>query len=82
MYGLPPSALISCTESLDAPDRRREPILERERLAPIPSEVAVLARFEESEIRPSDEEPELNKHVGGGTEDEDEDVRDEEVYTG
>lgn len=59
---------------LDSPDRRREPVLESKRLAPVASTESVFGNFEETEVHPGNEEPELDKDVGGRAEDESEDV--------
>jgi hypothetical protein len=62
-----------------SPDRRGEPVLERKRLASVPSAQAVLGQLEEPEVDPCDEEAELDEDVGRRAEEHDEDVGEEEV---
>lgn len=53
--------------------------MESKSLTPIPPYQAVLAQFEEPEVRPRDWETELDQHPRGGGDEDDEDVGEEEV---
>lgn len=66
----------------DGADGRREPVLERKRLAPVASGQAVFGQLEEAEVAPRNGEAELDEHVGGRGEDDGEDVGEEEVQAG
>jgi hypothetical protein len=48
---------------LNIPDKRREPVDKRERLASVAPELSILAHLEESKINPGSEETELNDDV-------------------
>ena len=50
-------------EIIDSPNRRREPVLERESLAAVTPAQSILGDLEESEVHPGDEEAELNEDV-------------------
>lgn len=55
-----PSAL---TAMFNLPDGRRQPVLERKSLAPVPSVFSVLGQLVEPKVDPSDEESELDQNI-------------------
>lgn len=67
---------------LDIPDKRWEPVDEGKCLAPVASELAVLAHLEESKVNPGDEESELNDDVRVLAENDCQDVGNQQVYSG